>query len=214
LDKAALQAVAPAGRFTVIPNGVDTRYFTPRDESSDPLVVFVGAADWFPNLDGMNYLGEHILPELRRLYPEVRVRWIGRVSDPVRVRMRERFGIEMTGHLADLRDDLGRALCVVVPLRIGSGSRVKILDAWAMGKTVVSTSLGCEGLPARQGVNILIRDDSEDFARAVDSVLRDTGLRVRIGSAAHATVQHEFDWDTIGAELRAGLASFHGGVLQ
>jgi len=92
-----------------------------------------------------------------------------------------------------------------VPLRVGGGTRLKILDAWAMGKAIVSTSVGCEGLAAEDGVNILIRDDPKDFAEAVVSVLKDKTLRERLGAAGRRTVEQKYSWDVIGTGLRHSL---------
>ena len=93
------------------------------------------------------------------------------------------------------------AACYIVPLRVGGGTRVKILNAWALGTAVVSTSVGCEGLKAHDGVNILIRDDPVDFAVAVRSVMTDAALRQRLGSGGRATVERSYGWDTIGRSL-------------
>ena len=103
--------------------------------------------------------------------------------------------------MEDVRPAIRAAACYVAPIRIGGGTRVKILDAWAMGKAVVSTSIGCEGLEARDGANILIRDDPAAFAEAVRAVLTDTALRKRLGSAARATVEQHYSWEKIGRDL-------------
>src|SRR5213078_3725428 len=93
------------------------------------------------------------------------------------------------------------AACYVVPLRVGGGTRLKILDAWAMGKAVVSTSVGCEGLVAEDGRNILIGDDPDSFARAVCAVLRDAPLRLRLGAEGRRTVERHYSWDGIGESM-------------
>ena len=107
----------------------------------------------------------------------------------------------MTGYVEDIRPHVQRAACYVVPLRVGGGTRLKILDAWAMGKAVVSTSVGCEGLDARDGENILIRDDARSFAEAVGRVLRDGELRRRLAAGARETAERVYDWDVIGARM-------------
>ncbi|MEO8029747.1 MAG: glycosyltransferase family 4 protein, partial [Gemmatimonadota bacterium] len=106
-------------------------------------------------------------------------------------------GIELTGYVQDVRPYVHDAGCFIVPLRIGGGTRLKILDAWAMGKAVVSTSIGCEGLRAVDGQNILIRDSPKEFAEAVALVLRDAALRQRLGAAARQTVEETYSWEVL-----------------
>src|SRR5438270_13359550 len=114
---------------------------------------------------------------------------------------RNPYHVEHTGYVADCRPYVRDAACFVVPLRVGGGTRLKILDAWAMGKAVVSTSVGCEGLAAEDGRNILIRDDPAEFARAVCAVLRDQSLRARLGAAARATGEQHYSWERIGGPM-------------
>src|SRR4029077_7101234 len=114
---------------------------------------------------------------------------------------RREFGVELTGYVDDTRPYLERAACFIVPLRVGGGTRLKILNAWAMGKAIVSTSIGCEGLAAVDGQNILIRDTAEGFAEAIDSVLSDEGVRRRLGAAGRRTVEQTYSWDIIGREM-------------
>src|SRR6266567_6467033 len=109
--------------------------------------------------------------------------------------------VELTGYVPDVRPYVHDAACYVVPLRVGGGTRLKILDAWAMGKAVVSTSVGCEGLAAEDGRNILIRDDPESFAQAVRTVLRDAPLRLRLGVEGRRTVERQYSWERIGESL-------------
>lgn len=112
----------------------------------------------------------------------------------------------MTGFVDDIRDFVRPAACFVLPFRVGGGTRLKLLDAWAMGKAVVSTSQGAEGVKAVDGVNILIRDNPADFVRAVAEVLVDKNLRQRLGRGARETAEQFYNWDRIGAGLRAAYA--------
>src|SRR5205807_9147899 len=111
-----------------------------------------------PNRDALSYFGQDILPEIRRMGVHDPVFWVGRASDATQREYKQRYGITLTGYVEDIRPYAVPAGCFVVPLRVGGGTRRKILDAWAMGKAVVSTSIGCEGLAAVDGKNILIRD--------------------------------------------------------
>lgn len=196
-DGELLSRLAPGARVAVVPNGVDTSIFQPAGRSGHGL-VFVGGYSWYPNRDAMAYFSEAVLPLVRRQHPELSVTWIGRAPDNVRQEYETEHGVRLTGYVDDIRPHVNRAACYVVPLRVGGGTRLKILDAWAMGKAVVSTSVGCEGLDARDGENILIRDTPEAFAEAVDAVLRDSVLREHLQRNARATAESVYDWSVIG----------------
>jgi glycosyltransferase involved in cell wall biosynthesis len=164
-------------------------------------MAFVGGTSPAPNLDALDYYCGQILPHLRTAGAPPRTRWIGRASPEQQERYRLRHGIELTGYVDDVRPLMRDAECHIVPLRIGGGTRLKILNAWAMGKAVVSTSCGCEGLAAADGHNILIRDDPGSFARAVLDVLADRGLRQRLGAAGRMTVERLYSWDAIAPSM-------------
>jgi glycosyltransferase involved in cell wall biosynthesis len=163
--------------------------------------VFVGGTTWFPNKDGLDFFRTDILPHLRAGEPAVEVSWVGRCSEEEKRTVWEQDQIEMTGYVPDIRPWVHAAACFIVPLRVGGGTRLKVLDAWAMGKAVVSTSVGCEGLLATDGHNILIRDDPAEFASAVQAVLRDSELRHRLGREARRTVEQHYGWESIGLKL-------------
>jgi glycosyltransferase involved in cell wall biosynthesis len=200
-DAADLRALVPSARFEMIPNGVDVETFVPSNTAADDGIVFVGGMSWFPNADALELFDEEILPLVRARDPQVRVTWVGRAK-PEAIASYAKRGITLTGHVDDIRPFVASAACYVVPLRIGGGTRLKILDAWAMGKAVVSTSVGCEGLEAVDGKNILIRDDPAAFAAAVTTVLRDTGLRAALERNARLTAEQRYSWDVIGETMR------------
>ena len=127
------------------------------------------------------------------------VTWIGRASPEQRADYRARYGIELTGYVDDVRPLLRDAACHIVPLRVGGGTRLKILNSWAMGKAVVSTSIGCEGLAAVDGDNILIRDEPADFAAAVLACARRPGARPQPGRAGAARRPNGFTAGTSSA---------------
>lgn len=195
-DRTELKRLAPFARAIVVSNGVDTTAFQP-DRTPESGVAFVGGAHPFPNLDALSYFSEQILPHLRASDASAAVRWIGRASAEQQQFYREQHGIELTGYVDDVRLPMREAACHIVPLRIGGGTRLKVLNAWAMGKAVVSTSCGCEGLAAIDGENILMRDDPRAFADAVADVLHDAVLRRRLGQAGRATVERLYSWDAI-----------------
>jgi polysaccharide biosynthesis protein PslH len=212
-DADALQRIAPGGRYAVIPNGVDTEYFNAA-ESGGRGIVCVGGMTWFPNRDALEHFAHDILPFLGG-DDRPPVYWVGRASKTEIQEYRHRYGIELTGYVDDVRPYIRSAACYVVPIRVGGGTRVKILDAWAMGRAIVSTSIGCEGLDAVDGGNILIRDDPKEFADAVHQVLRDPQLRRRLGQAGREMVERTYSWEVIGEELiRRYEQALDGGARQ
>jgi glycosyltransferase involved in cell wall biosynthesis len=196
-DTEVLRSLAPAGKFAVVPNGVDTAFFAPRDAPQSGI-CFVGGTTWFPNRDALVYYAEVLLPMIRQKLPGIETTWIGRASDEERRAFEHCEGLTLTGFVADIRPYLASAACFVVPLRVGGGTRIKILDAWAMGKAVVSTSVGCEGLDAVPGENILVADDPAAFAEAVATVVRDQSVRERLGRLGRQTVMERYSWEVIG----------------
>jgi polysaccharide biosynthesis protein PslH len=205
-DAEVLRRIAPDGRYVVVPNGVDTEFFQPAEGSGD-TVVCVGSLGWFPNRDALEFLAERILPELRALGVTQRPVWVGQATPESQARYRKEYGVEVTGHVPDIRPYVRDAACYVVPIRSGGGTRIKILDAWAMGKAVVSTSVGCEGLDTVDGENILIRDEPGEFAAAVRDVVNDRALRARLQASARETVERRYSWDSIGESMAASYQS-------
>jgi glycosyltransferase involved in cell wall biosynthesis len=203
LDASRLRAIAPGARTVSIPNGVDPAAIRPGSEAEvDPdLVAFLGPAYMYPNRDGMEYFLEEIWPAVLAARPSTRLAWIGRMSPGDRERFGRHPRLRCLGFVEDLERQLASAACLVVPLRIGGGTRLKILDAWAAAKAVVSTSVGCEGLGSEDGGNILVRDDSKAFADAIIRVLDEPDLRRRLGTAARRTVEEGYSWSAIGDKL-------------
>lgn len=201
-DTVELERLARGGRYVVVPNGVDVESFTPGNHAGEGI-VFVGGTTWFPNRDALAHFAEAILPLIRTRHPGVPVTWVGRCTEDEERVYREKYGIRLTGYVEDIRPHVHAAACYVVPLRVGGGTRLKILDAWAMGKAVVSTPVGCEGLGARDGIDILTSADPAGFAEAVCAVLEDGALRARLGHAARQTAERDFSWRVIGRGLHA-----------
>jgi glycosyltransferase involved in cell wall biosynthesis len=208
-DRSELERLAPGASVVQVSNGVDVDAFQPRRNPiyGEQAVVSVGGINWLPNRDALAYFSEDIFPRLREMVPGATMTWVGRASGEERADYATRYGVELTGYVPDIRPMVQDAACFVVPLRIGGGTRLKILDAWAMGKAIVSTSIGCEGLEAVDGENILIRDTPDGFAAAVADVLRDASLRDRIGCAGRATVERRYSWEVIGSGMLAEYAA-------
>jgi glycosyltransferase involved in cell wall biosynthesis len=204
VDAAKLHGLTPRARTAVVPNGVDTEYFNPRPAEADPLtVVFLGPTYMYPNRDAVDWFLDAMWSTIRAAVPGVELHLIGRASSHDRTRYEQAEGVRCHGYVPDIRPYLARASCSVVPIRIGGGTRLKILDSWAMGVPVVSTSVGCEGLATKEGENIVIRDDPQGFAAAVIRVLGNRVLHAQLSASGRATVERSYSWESIGDHIIA-----------
>jgi glycosyltransferase involved in cell wall biosynthesis len=185
----------------VVPNGVDTEFFRSGTEAEHPYeLLFTGAMNYAPNADGVAHFCADILPRIRAAVPEVSLSVVGR-DPPPRIQGLARDGVTITGTVPDVRPWMNRAAVFVVPLRVGGGTRLKILEALASGRAVVSTSLGCEGLDVKDGHNILVADTPAAFADAVVRCQRNPALRRELGARGRALVEERYRWDAIGRGL-------------
>jgi sugar transferase (PEP-CTERM/EpsH1 system associated) len=194
------------GPMYVVPTGVDTEYFAP-DPTSDAgtELVFTGSMDWLPNEDAMLWFCRDVLPLIRRQVPTVRLSIVGRAPTPAVTRLAADSGVHVTGRVDDVRPYMRAAALYVVPLRIGGGTRLKIFEAMAMAKAVVSTTVGAEGLAVTHGRDVLLADGAPDFARSVVQLLSDMDQRRHLGRAARALVVEHFDWSTVARDLDTAL---------
>jgi sugar transferase (PEP-CTERM/EpsH1 system associated) len=203
-DRAVLAAQAPRARIRAVPTGVDTAYFTPNGsgEQSGSL-VFTGAMDWFPNEDGITYFVEAVFPSIRDAVPDATLTVIGRNPGPRVQRLAAVPGVHITGTVNDVRPYVARGAVYVVPLRVGGGTRLKIFEALAMGKAVVSSTVGAEGLPLTPGTHFVQADDPARFANAVVALLRDPARRRALGSAGRSLVEQRYSWSHVAREFEA-----------
>jgi polysaccharide biosynthesis protein PslH len=193
--------------FTVA-TGVDTAFFAPRSTVPQPgHLVFTGSMDWIPNEDAMTHFCADILPVVRAQQPDVTLSIVGRAPTPAVQRLAEIPGVSVTGRVDDVRGFIEKASLYIVPIRIGGGTRLKIFEAMAMGKAVVSTTVGAEGLPVNDGANVRIADAPDAFANAVVSLLRDSQQRVRLEQAARQLVVDQYDWAAVATQLENALTS-------
>ncbi|MEO8464685.1 MAG: glycosyltransferase [Gammaproteobacteria bacterium] len=185
--------------ISCIPTGVDIEYFAPAptQQRSDSEIVFVGSMDWLPNDDGIRWFVEHIFDLVRSAVPNVRLTIVGRSPTAALMKLARRPGVEVTGTVPDVRPYLSRATVSIVPLRIGSGTRLKIYEAMAMGVPVVSSTIGAEGLPLTSGKHLLIADAPSDQAAAVISILRDRALAERLAANAQHFVRERGSWAAV-----------------
>jgi sugar transferase (PEP-CTERM/EpsH1 system associated) len=191
----------------VVQTGVDTNYFAPMTERrrGRPHLVFTGSMDWLPNEDGMQYFVREILPRIRQVEPDTTLSIIGRSPTPAVKRLADAAGVEVTGRVDDVRPYMADASVYIVPLRIGGGTRLKIFEAMAMGKAVVSTTVGAEGLPVTPGHDIVIADEPVRFAQAVVHLIRDDQVRRRIETEGRRLVVNHYDWSAVAQDFEDAL---------
>jgi glycosyltransferase involved in cell wall biosynthesis len=200
-DERLMSAWVDASRITVVPTGVDLERYRPERPAGEPqpLVMFVGAMDWEPNVGAVEYFCRDVWPRVAGEIPDARFRIVGR--NPLwRVRALASDSVEVTGRVPSVQEHLREAAVVVVPLRVGGGTRLKIYEAMAAGKAVVSTTVGAEGLDVHHGRDILLADDATTFADAVVMLLRDRGVRSSYEQAA-ARQAAQFDWPQVAAKF-------------
>jgi glycosyltransferase involved in cell wall biosynthesis len=197
-DQAKLASICPGIETEVIPNGVDLDYFKPEAIDQDRVnLVFTGSMDWQPNEDAVLYFCNHILPLIRAELPEIEFYIVGSNPSERVLRLRELKGVVVTGSVEDVRPYIADASVYVVPLRIGGGTRLKILQALAMRKAVVSTSIGCEGLNLQPDDHLLVADEPQPFAAHVIRLAKDRPFRDRLGRNGGVLVQKKYNWDII-----------------
>lgn len=190
----------PDSRLDVVPTGVDTGFFQPdpKLDRDSRRVVFTGSMDWMPNQDGIEWFLDAIVPKIRQRVPDVRVDIVGR-SPPARLvdRGEREEGLRVTGFVDDIRPYIQEAAVAVVPLRVGGGTRLKVYEAMAMETPVVSTTIGAEGLPLRDGEDLLIADEPDTFADTVAGLLEAPETARSLGRRAGARVRRHFGWDAV-----------------
>jgi polysaccharide biosynthesis protein PslH len=202
-DAAALRSLAPGRNVAVVPNGVDLEGHRPAASAATdapPSLVFVGQMGWFPNRDGVHWFLREVLPRIHAARPDVRFVLVGK-ADGLEVPAAVAANVEVTGFVPDLRPLVHEAAVYVVPLRAGSGTRLKVLEAMALGKAIVTTTVGSEGIDLPAGEAALYADDADSFAASVLSLLNDPVLRTHLGRAARRAAEQRYGWDAIGLEL-------------
>jgi sugar transferase (PEP-CTERM/EpsH1 system associated) len=193
-DERLLASHAPGAKTAVVPNGVDIDSFSPMSTASEPdTVLFFGAINYYPNSDGVLFFLRSVWPELKRMRPSVRLRVVGPKPPPAIAGWRD-SSVDIVGYVDDVRTHIARAAVVIVPLRIGGGTRLKVLEAMALGKAVVSTTLGAEGIDAQHERDILIADDATGLAHQIARVLSDDALAQRLGDRARSLVVQRYSW--------------------
>lgn len=204
LDAEELRRYAPGTRCEVIANGSDTDYFRPSDKVVGHEMIYAGGGTWFPNRDAMSWFVRDIFPKIVARVPDAIMHVIG-TNPPADVvdasAMDSRLKVH--GFVPDIRPYLARAAVYVVPIRVGGGTRLKIIDAFAAGKAVVSTSIGCEGIACQDGIQIRIANSPETFADTVVELFANASARQTLQYNARQLAEHTYSWHIIGSRLRA-----------
>jgi glycosyltransferase involved in cell wall biosynthesis len=192
----------------VVPNAVDCAAYdslpTGR-RSGSPVLLYVGAMSWVPNVSAARYLACEMLPKVRCHFPKVRLRIVGRDPAPEVETLRGLAGVEVTGTVKSMLPHLAEAHILVVPLEAGGGTRLKILEAFAAGLPVVSTPVGCEGLSVKDGEHLLV-SSREQFAENVLTLLADERLGTQLAAKARALVREQYDWAVVSEAVCAAVA--------
>lgn len=202
-DAEALRSVNPSAKVFVIENGVDrAHYSSVAYKSGKPKrIVFVGSMDYHANVEGAVMFARNVWPAIHQHKPLLTFTIVGKDPAPAVRDLSSIKGIEVTGSVPDVRPYYREAVAAIVPLNVGGGSRLKILEAMAAGVPVVSTNLGAEGLQVRDGENILIADGEDRLTKAVIDLVNDEKLRAQLVSGGHALVAERYDWARLGAKL-------------
>jgi glycosyltransferase involved in cell wall biosynthesis len=212
-DAELMQSMFGVRNVTEVPTGVDIGYFArPAPNPAVADLVFVGSMDWLPNVDGVTYFVEEVLPQIRRRRPECKLAIVGRTPPESILKLgRTVPGVLVTGTVKDVRPYMWGASVSVVPLRIGGGTRLKIYEAMAAGLPVVSTTVGAEGLEVHPPDDIRIADDPRDFAAHCLELLEDERLSRQVAARALEMVTANYSWERV-AEMFARVLEEAGGV--
>lgn len=211
LDRQRLVSIAPSIKTNVIPNGTDTRFFFPYHHfiPKPKSLVFAGGMKWYPNRDGILFFFREVWPLLKKEVPEITFTVIGRLPPPEIIHLSKADkNIKVVGFVEDVRPLIAEAEIYVCPIRDGGGTRLKILDALAMGKPLVSTSIGYEGLELVPEHDLLVADTPFEFVRQIKRLITDHGLRERLHANGRETVRKKYSWEQIGQELNRCLLEF------
>jgi glycosyltransferase involved in cell wall biosynthesis len=203
IDKNHLQKLCPKGRLEVVENGVDTDDFKPIPRKHyENILLWFGAFSHYPNEEAMYYFLKEIYPLIKRTVSDVTLHLIGG-SIPGKLNKIAGLdsSIKIMGFVDDPVEYLHRAKVIIVPILSGSGTRLKILEAMASGKAIVTTSIGCEGIEAENNEHYLVADNPQEFARATTEILRNDDLRVRLGQNARQLAEKKYDWNIISNKL-------------
>lgn len=210
-EQLLLKDILPEKKIEVVPNGVDVEAFS--NDGTEPeagsQIIFTGSMNYYPNIQAVHFFAQYCWPLIRAQVPDATWLIVGRKPEPEVQKLAELPGVTVTGQVADVRPYLATSAVAIAPLQIGSGTRLKILEALAMQKAVVSTSVGCEGLAVTAGKHLAVADQPEAFAGAVVAFLRNPQLRATYGTAGRALVEAEYSWQECGTRLLQAMETIN-----
>jgi glycosyltransferase involved in cell wall biosynthesis len=211
VDQGVLLRAAPKADVRLLYNGVDLDYFSSNGSEvpEEHSLIFTGNMSYFPNIDGAEYLVKEIMPLVWSRYPHANASLVGQ-SPPSSVRRLAGENVLVTGFAQDIRQSYLRNSIALAPVRFGAGTLNKVLEPMALGRPVVASSVAVEGLPAENGVHLLVADTPQDFARAITRLFEDASLRASIAREGQQLVRSRFDWDRIVGDLRSYYAHVAG----
>jgi glycosyltransferase involved in cell wall biosynthesis len=211
-DAARVQEIAPGAATAVYPNALpwtDVPNVKTRNE-----IVFSGNFEYHPNIDAVGFLIRDIWPAIRQARPDIRLRLVGRGDEHIRHFVRHDPSVDVTGPVGNALAEIAAAKLVIAPLRAGSGTRIKILEAWAAARPVVATPLAAEGLAAEHGVNCLIAENAVPFSTNVVKLLDSEQEMLRLGMRGRRTFEHQYNWEVVWKQLDMALQVSGGEALK
>jgi glycosyltransferase involved in cell wall biosynthesis len=203
LDSSRLADIDSSLTIREVPNGVDIDYFYPQSgKEIDGHLVFAGGLGWYPNADAMRYFAVEIWPILKKRVPDIVMNVVGKNPSVLLTRLGEEdSNFRVHGFVDDVREYIASASVYVCPIRDGGGTKLKLLDAFAMGMATVAHPAACEGLEVTEGKNILLASTAEEFSAKIDVLIRDKELRKTLGLNARKLVVEKYSFKTIGQHL-------------
>ena len=209
LDTERLQAITQESRIHTIPNGVDIEFFKPSgNKERNSNILFIGTMNWYPNIEAVQFLGEQVWPELKLRLPTATADIVG-ANPPESIRKfsldDERFHVH--GFIDDIHPILDSAMCYVCPIKDGGGTKLKILDALAMGKAIVADPIACEGIDVEDGVNVLFAETKEEYVECIVRVFSEPELRKKLEKNARSLAVEKYSYAHIGRQLSSLYSS-------